>query len=323
MNDQSPIREPGQVRTRERPSEADALGRYLSEIGRHALLSKSEEVVLAQRIERGAVAQQSMASDDPLTPTERRRLRKVIRDGEAALDEFVLANLRLVVSIARKYQKSGMPLLDLIQEGNLGLIHAVEKFDWRKGFKFSTYATWWIRQSIQRGIAARGRLVRIPSGGLDVIHRLTDATEQLTAEFGRTPTNAELAALLDVSPERLDALMRLRSDAGSLDKPVNEDSDSGLIDLVGDADADDPSVVALEQQRPAALDRHLQRWLTNDEQAVVAMRFGLHSGDPASQEAVGAELGMSASKVRQLERSALEKLRSTPEADEMRLLLAS
>ena len=301
----------------------DTLGQYFSEIGRHALLTKEQEAALAQRIERGVNAQRSLDGAESLTPTEHRRLRRIARDGEHAFDEFVLANLRLVVSVARKYQKSGMPLADLIQEGNLGLIHAVEKFDWRKGFKFSTYATWWIRQSIQRGIAARARLVRIPSGGLDVIHRLTEATDELSSDLGRPPTTVELAEHLEVSPERLDALQRVRTDAASLDKPVNEESDSGLIDLVGDLEADDPANSALHGAMPAAIDRHLQRWLNADERAVIRLRFGLHSGDPASQESVGSSLGMSASKVRQLERSALEKLRTTPEADEMYLLLAS
>src|SRR4249919_427986 len=206
----------------------DLVRLYLEDVGRHDLLTKDDEVRLAQAIEAGVVARNELEAAKKLTPTQRRTLRRGIRQGEEAHRQFVNSNLRLVVSIAKKYQSSGLPLLDIVQEGNLGLIHAVDKFDWRKGFKFSTYATWWIRQAIQRGIANSGRTIRLPVHAGDNLLRLHRVRAQLEAELEREPTVVELARELDVAEEKVVEVLRYAVDTVSLDEPVRDDGDAEL-----------------------------------------------------------------------------------------------
>src|SRR5258706_1981251 len=221
--------------------EEDLVRLYLTDIGQYPLLTKEDEVRLAQQIEQGNSARRDL--EDPagsVTPSRKTQLKREVRRGEDAERTFVQSNLRLVVSIAKKYQASGLPLLDLVQEGNLGLMQAVEKFDWRKGFKFSTYATWWIRQAIQRGIANTGRTIRLPAHAGDNLLRLHRVRAQLESELEREPTVAELARELDVAEEKVTELLLVAPDPVSLAEPVSEDGETELGDLVEDRSAESP-----------------------------------------------------------------------------------
>ena len=218
----------------------DLVRLYLEDVGRHDLLTKDDEVRLAQAIEAGVAARTELEAAKKLTPTQRRKLRRAIRQGEEAHRQFVNSNLRLVVSIAKKYQSSGLPLLDIVQEGNLGLIHAVDKFDWRKGFKFSTYATWWIRQAIQRGIANSARVIRLPVHAGDMLTALLKMRAQLEGSLGRTPTLAELAAEAELPLDKVVEVLRYAVDTVSLDEPVRDDGDAELGDFVEDRNATAP-----------------------------------------------------------------------------------
>ncbi|MDY7100338.1 MAG: sigma-70 family RNA polymerase sigma factor [Actinomycetota bacterium] len=300
--------------------EPDVVRHYLDEIGRHDLLTKQDEIDLAQRIEEGERARG--AFDSATTPAEKRQLRRAISEGDAAFERFVTANLRLVVSIAKRYSASGMPLADLIQEGNLGLIRAVEKFDWRKGFKFSTYATWWIRQAIQRGIGRSARLVHLPNDLLDRIGRLEATAEDLESELGRKPTMSELADALDLTEERLSGLLQFRSDPMSLDAPLDEDSDSVFSDVVAaDAEAQ-PHNLVLDDLQPTEV-RALMDCLDERERHILVLRYGLEGEPPLARSVIAERTGVEPRKVRVLEQAALEKLRARPDLDEARLLLAS
>ena len=217
---------------------------YLSEIGRHALLTKADEARLGAQVKAGLAAVDELAKGAH-TPARQRELTKLIRVGEAAKDTFVKANLRLVVSIAKKYQSADLPLLDLIQEGNIGLMHAVDKFDADKGFKFSTYATWWIRQAITRGIANTGRTIRLPVHAVDQVKLLQKARQELTERLGRQPRDAELADALDVGIDKLHEIMAFARIPGSLDAPLTDDGDTELGDLVGDPNAESPADMAV------------------------------------------------------------------------------
>src|SRR3954467_6625459 len=218
----------------------DLVRLYLDEIGRHDLLTKDDEARLAQRIELGRAARAELDGPEKVPAGRRRELMRQVREGDEATDVFVKANLRLVVSIAKKYQASGLPLLDLVQEGNLGLIHAVEKFDWRKGFKFSTYATWWIRQAIPRGIANTGRTIRLPVHAGDQLTRLRKAQAVLEVKYGRPATQAELAEEMDLPLDKLAEIFRYARDPLSLAEPLREDGDDELGDLVADPTATSP-----------------------------------------------------------------------------------
>ena len=234
----------------------DLVRMYLSDIGQYSLLTKDDEVRLAQAIENGVAAATELEATQP-TPAKKRELRKLVREGEDAERTFVQANLRLVVSIAKKYQASGLPLLDLVQEGNLGLMHAVEKFDWRKGFKFSTYATWWIRQAITRGIANTGRTIRLPVHAGDTVARIQKARSRLELELGRPATVVELAADLEMEPEKVTEALRFASDTLSLSDPLREDGDAELGDIVADPNAESPFEVAATTLLPAQIERLL------------------------------------------------------------------
>jgi RNA polymerase sigma factor (sigma-70 family) len=311
-----------QVTRRTERHEEDLVRVYLDEIGRHELLTKDDEARLAQDIEAGREARAKLEAPGRIKRAERRQLEELVLRADQAREEFVQSNLRLVVSIAKKYQSSGLPLLDLVQEGNLGLIHAVEKFDWRKGFKFSTYATWWIRQAIQRGIANTGRTIRLPAHAGDNLLRLHKVRAQLEAELEREPTVAELAKELDLSEEKVTELLLVAPDPVSLAEPVSEDGETELGDLVEDRNAESPFDAAARALLPAEIDKLLSV-LDERERAILSLRFGLDRGEPRTPDEVGELVNLSRERVRQIEARALSRLRH-PSADTgVRLLLAS
>ena len=301
-------------RTRVRSTEGidgkDAVGLYLDEIARTPLLSAEDEVELARTIEAGLYAQEVL--DGGVTSRVRasqEELTALAMAGQEAMQRFVKANLRLVVSVARKYGRSQMPLLDLVQEGNTGLIRAVEKFDYTKGFKFSTYATWWVRQSISRGIAQQGRIVRLPVHVAEQINQVSAVRRTLERRLGRDPETLEIAEELGLEEERVIELIRYSRDHVSLDAPVEEDGDTALGDLIARETAPGPDEVVLDAQDLARLDELLS---TLDERSadVVRRRYGLLDGRQAKLADIGAVWGITAERVRQIERHALETLRT-------------
>jgi RNA polymerase sigma factor (sigma-70 family) len=288
--------------------EEDLVRLYLTDIGQYPLLTKEDEVELARRIEDGVAATAELVSDPPPTGARRRELRRARREGEAAEQRFVQSNLRLVVSIAKKYQASGLPLLDLVQEGNLGLMHAVEKFDWRKGFKFSTYATWWIRQAITRGIANTGRTIRLPVHAGDTLTRVQKARARLELNLGRPPTTSEVAADLELPEERVVEALRFASDPVSLSEPLREDGDAELGDLVEDRGAASPFEAAAEELLSDEIVRLLAP-LDPREREILWLRFGLDRGEPRTLEEVGQHFALTRERIRQIEARAMSKLR--------------
>jgi RNA polymerase primary sigma factor len=293
--------------------EEDLVRLYLNDIGKHGLLTKDDEARLGQAIETATGARDELNSGKALTAAEKRRLRQAIRDGERATQVFIESNLRLVVSIAKKYQASDLPLLDLVQEGNLGLMHAVEKFDYRKGFKFSTYATWWIRQAITRGIANTGRTIRLPVHAGDLLSRLKKARVQLELEKGRRPTLGELAVELDLPERQVAEILRYASEPMSLSDPLREDSDTELGDIVEDRGAVSPFEAAAEALLPEELSRLLAP-LGEREREILRLRFGLDRGEPRTLEEVGDKFNLTRERIRQIEARAMSKLRH-PSAD--------
>ncbi len=272
--------------------EEDLVRLYLTDIGQYPLLTKDDEVRLAQAIEAGAEARQALETTKGLTPVKKRELRRLAHHGEDAQQTFVQSNLRLVVSIAKKYQASGLPLLDLIQEGNLGLMHAVEKFDWRKGFKFSTYATWWIRQAITRGIANTGRTIRLPVHAGDTLARLQKARSRLELKYGRPATLAELAAEVEMTEDKVTEALRFAAEPLSLSEPLREDGDAELGDVVEDRSAESPFEVAATSLLPAEIDKLLSP-LDERERARgdVLLAHASGSGADGDARARGAEAG--------------------------------
>ena len=289
--------------------EEDLVRLYLTDIGQYTLLTKDDEVRLAKAIEAGKLANEEMTNSTNLTPTKRRELRKAAREGEIAERAFVQSNLRLVVSIAKKYQASGLPLLDLIQEGNLGLMHAVEKFDWRKGFKFSTYATWWIRQAITRGIANTGRTIRLPVHAGDTLARLQKARSRLELKFGRPATLAELAKEVEMPEDKVTEALRFAAEPLSLSEPLREDGDAELGDVVEDRSAESPFEVAATALLPEEIQRLLAP-LDEREREILRLRFGLDgSGEGRTLEEVGEHFQLTRERIRQIEARAMSKLR--------------
>jgi len=289
--------------------EEDLVRLYLTDIGQYTLLTKDDEVRLAKAIEAGKEAVAEMAKIKAPTATKRRELRKAIREGEVAERAFVQSNLRLVVSIAKKYQASGLPLLDLIQEGNLGLMHAVEKFDWRKGFKFSTYATWWIRQAITRGIANTGRTIRLPVHAGDTLARLQKARSRLELKFGRTATLAELAKEVEMPEDKVTEALRFAAEPLSLSEPLREDGDAELGDVVEDRSAESPFETAATALLPEEIQRLLAP-LDEREREILRLRFGLGgSGEGRTLEEVGEHFNLTRERIRQIEARAMSKLR--------------
>jgi RNA polymerase sigma factor (sigma-70 family) len=289
-------------------SEEDLVRLYLNEVGKHGLLTKDDEVRLAQAVEAGLTARAELATQEEITPSRQRQLSRVVRDGEQASEMFVTANLRLVVSIAKKYQAAELPLLDLVQEGNLGLIHAVEKFDWRKGFKFSTYATWWIRQAIARGIANSGRTVRLPTHAGDLLNQVIKARGRLEGQLGRRPTIAELAADLCVDEIKVTEILRHVNEPMSLSEPLGREGDGELGDIVEDHDAVSPFEAAAATLRSDEVAKMLLV-LDERERQVLQMRFGLDRAEPRTLDEVGARFHLTRERIRQIEARAISKLR--------------
>ena len=280
---------------------------YLREIGRVPLLQTAEEVDLAKRIERGRLAAARLLHPD-LGPEERARCEGEVARGERARQHLTEANLRLVVSIAKKYVNRGLSLLDLIQEGNIGLTRAVEKFDYRRGFKFSTYATWWIRQAITRAIADQARTIRVPVHMVESINKLTRASRQLQQDLGREPTRAEIACEMSVSAEKVRDIVRAAQQPISLETPVGEEEDSLLGDFIEDAASPSPVDAASRQLLSEQVGAVLSS-LTFREQRVLQLRFGIDDGRSRTLEEVGRELGVTRERIRQIEAKALRKLR--------------
>jgi RNA polymerase sigma factor (sigma-70 family) len=279
------------IKQRSEQEGEDLVKLYLGEIGRYPLLTKADEAELAQAIEAGREAAEELSAGGSLTPAKKRELRRLIQEGEAAQERFIQANLRLVVSIAKRYQASGLPLLDLVQEGNLGLIHAVEKFDWRKGFKFSTYATWWIRQALTRGIANTGRTVRLPVHAGDTLARIQKARAYLEHKLGRPATLDELGAEVELPYEKLVEALRFRSEPLSLSNPLAEDGDAELGDVVPDMAAECPAEAATAAMMGHEIGKLLSG-LDDREREILRLRFGLDCGEPRTLEEVGEQFSL-------------------------------
>ena len=293
---------------------SDPVRMYLQEIGRVPLLTAQQEVELAMQMEAGIRAEEKIKeSDGELGTEERVILERTGRLADRARKRLVEANLRLVVSIAKKYVGRGMSLLDLVQEGNLGLIRAVEKFDYRKGFKFSTYATWWIRQAVTRSLADQGRTIRVPVHMVETINKLAQVQRTLMQELGREPTIEDIAGELELDPEKVTELRRIAQDPISLEAPLGGEEDSTLGDFVEDKDAEVPVEAAsfklLQQYLSLALEE-----LNERERQVVIMRFGLADGKVRTLEEVGAHFRVTRERIRQLETKALAKLRQPARA---------
>ncbi|MCQ1949803.1 RNA polymerase sigma factor [Arthrobacter sp. zg-Y859] len=287
---------------------ADPVKDYLKQIGKVALLNAEQEVDLALRIEAGLYAEEKMAADPDMDPKLKRELQWVSHDGKRAKNHLLEANLRLVVSLAKRYTGRGMLFLDLIQEGNLGLIRAVEKFDYTKGFKFSTYATWWIRQAITRAMADQARTIRIPVHMVEVINKLARVQRQMLQDLGREPAPEELALELDMTPEKVVEVQKYGREPISLHTPLGEDGDSEFGDLIEDSEAvvpaDAVSFTLLQEQLHSVLDT-----LSEREAGVVAMRFGLTDGQPKTLDEIGKVYGVTRERIRQIESKTMSKLR--------------
>ncbi len=287
---------------------ADPVKDYLKQIGKVALLNAEQEVELAKRIEAGLFAEETLNSGDKLDPKLHRELLWIAEDGRRAKNHLLEANLRLVVSLAKRYTGRGMLFLDLIQEGNLGLIRAVEKFDYTKGYKFSTYATWWIRQAITRAMADQARTIRIPVHMVEVINKLARVQRQMLQDLGREPTPEELAKELDMTPEKVIEVQKYGREPISLHTPLGEDGDSEFGDLIEDSEAivpaDAVSFTLLQEQLHAVLDT-----LSEREAGVVSMRFGLTDGQPKTLDEIGKVYGVTRERIRQIESKTMSKLR--------------
>ncbi|MCB0086318.1 MAG: RNA polymerase sigma factor RpoD [Caldilineaceae bacterium] len=294
----------------------DSISLYLKEIGRVPLLTAEEEVALAKRMERGRDARKKL-SQGLSDWEEREKLLWYVRDGQAAQEHLIKANSRLVVSVAKKYVGRGVPFLDLIQEGNIGLIRAVKKFDFRRGFKFSTYATWWIRQAVTRAIADQGRTIRVPVHMYEQINRLTRTSRQLVQELGRDPTTEEIADELGVSPRKVEHIMRVSQRPLSLEMPVGEEEDSYLGDFIEDEDADSPSEAAGQHVLREVIDEIFQS-LTPREVRILQLRFGLVDGYCYTLEEVGKKFGVTRERIRQIEAQALSRLRHPSRSRKLR-----
>jgi RNA polymerase primary sigma factor len=291
---------------------------YLKEIGKVSLLTAEQEVYLAKRIEAGEFARQQL--DDPdaeLSDEARKGVAELVVDGHVAKKSLIEANLRLVVSIAKRYVGRGMLFLDLIQEGNLGLIRAVEKFDYTKGFKFSTYATWWIRQAITRAIADQARTIRIPVHMVETINNVMRVQRQMVQDLGRDPSVEELAEKVEMTPARVREIMRISQEPVSLETPVGEEDDSHLGDFIEDQEAIAPADAAARALLHEAVSEALDE-LTERERRVVCLRFGLEDGQARTLEEVGREFGVTRERIRQIESKTLAKLRHPIRSQKLR-----
>ena len=290
------------------PAMGDSVHTYLKSIGRTSLLTAEQEVDLAKRIEAGLFAEHKLETATGLDEKFRRDLELVAEDGRRAKAHMLEANLRLVVSVAKKYSDRGLSLLDVVQEGNLGLIRAVEKFDYSKGYKFSTYAMWWIRQAIQRGFADSARTIRLPVHVLEMLSKLSRVERDMHQRLGREPTPEELAVELDRTPDQIEELLRTSRQPISLDSTIGEDGETSIGDLIEDVDAPEASELVdrqlMAEQLRSALDA-----LTPREATIMAMRFGLYDGNPHTLDEIGRALGLTRERIRQLEKQSLSKLR--------------
>jgi len=290
------------------PAMGDSVHTYLKSIGRTSLLTAEQEVDLAKRIEAGLFAEHKLETATGLDEGYRRDLELVAEDGRRAKAHMLEANLRLVVSVAKKYSDRGLSLLDVVQEGNLGLIRAVEKFDYTKGYKFSTYAMWWIRQAIQRGFADSARTIRLPVHVLEMLSKLSRVERDMHQRLGREPTPDELAVELDRTPDQIEELLRTSRQPISLDSTIGEDGETSIGDLIEDVDAPEASELVdrqlMAEQLRSALDA-----LTPREATIMAMRFGLYDGNPHTLDEIGRALGLTRERIRQLEKQSLSKLR--------------
>lgn len=290
-----------------RISSDDTIGLYLKEMARVPLLSAKEEVELAKRIEKGQEAKRRLA-EDRHDPEEMEALKRVIEEAKAARDHMIKANTRLVVSIAKKYMGRGVPFLDLIQEGNLGLMKAVKKFDWRRGYRFSTYATWWIRQTITRAIADQGRTIRVPVHMSERIRRLYKTSRELEQELGRQPTPEEIAGEMDVEPYKVRWMMKVSWRPLSLEKPVGEEEDTELANFIEDKSSPAPSQRVSRDLLRKRVEEVLST-LTPREARILRYRFGLQDGRHYTLEEVGQKFGLTRERIRQIEGKALRRLR--------------
>ena len=285
----------------------DTIGLYLKEVGRVPLLTAEEEVELAQRIERGRMAREELARGN-VSPRRRQDLQLLIEDGWAAREHLITANSRLVISVAKKYMGRGVPFLDLIQEGNIGLIRAAKKFDYRRGHKFSTYATWWIRQAVTRAIADQGRTIRVPVHMGDQINKLLRVQHQLTQRLGRDPSVEELAEALDVTPQKVENMIQVARRPLSLETPTDDEEDSVLGDFIQDEEVPAPDETATYN----LLREHLETVLNGlppREVRILQLRYGLLDGQAYTLEEVGRKMGVTRERVRQIEAQALSRLR--------------
>src|SRR5579863_4818591 len=297
------------VRTAAAGPTGDPVKDYLKQIGKVRLLNAEQEVELAKRIEAGLFAEEKLAAGNgALRADQSIDLEWIADDGRRAKDHLVEANLRLVVSLAKRYAGRGVLFLDLVQEGNLGLIRGVEKFDYTRGYKFSTYATWWIRQAITRAMTDQARTIRLPAHMVEVINKLTRVQRQMLQDLGREPTPAELAVELDMTPEKVIEVLKYGRDPISLDTPLGEDGDSEFGDLIEDSEAIEPGEAAgftmLQEQLHSVLDT-----LSEREAGVVSMRFGLTDGQPKTLDEIGKVYGVTRERIRQIESKTMSKLR--------------
>ena len=295
----------------------DSISLYLKEIGRIPLLTAEQEVSLAKRMEAARDAKRNLSKDGRLSQDERQRLRETIRDGKAAKEHLIKANSRLVVSVAKKYVGRGVPFLDLIQEGNIGLIRAVKKFDYHRGYKFSTYATWWIRQAVTRAIADQGRTIRVPVHMYEQINRLARVSRQLVQELGRDPTMEEIAGELGVTAKKVERTIKVSQRPLSLEMPVGEEDDSFLGDFIEDSEAPSPTDQASQQLLREQIDSIFSS-LTPREVRILQLRFGLVDGYAYTLEEVGKKFGVTRERIRQIEAQALGRLRHPSRSRKLR-----
>ncbi|MEV7779050.1 RNA polymerase sigma factor [Kitasatospora sp. NPDC088351] len=312
-----PDREPGRTPAEATGPAADLLRQYLREIGRIRLLNAEEEVELARRIEAGLFAEERLNREPPPPEPLAAELDTLVLAGRIAKRRLIEANLRLVVSVAKRHVGRGLTLLDLVQEGNLGLIRAVEKFDYARGYKFSTYATWWIRQAMSRALADQARTIRVPVHVVELINRVVRVQRSLLQERGAEPGPADIAAVLELTGERVRELLRLAQEPISLHTPVGEEDDVALGDLIEDADAASPA----ESATFLLLRQHLDAVLATlgeRERQVVQLRYGLDDGRPRTLEEIGALFGVTRERIRQIESKTLVKLRDHAFAEQLR-----
>lgn len=300
----------------------DAVRMYLGEIGQVALLSADDERRLGRAI-RTMQEAKTRSAEGALTATQRRELRIIMREGEEAFEHLITANLRLVVSIARKYDGRELQLLDLIQEGNIGLMRAAEKYDWEKGFKFSTYATWWIRQAMMRAMADQGRTIRVPSHVVEMLNRITKADRELNVELKREPTYAELAERTLIPAEKIEELKQISSVTISLDEPVSSDEDSATWgDKFGGDTTDSPADVAQRRELVDAISLELDH-LPDRDRRIIDKRFGISSGEPQTLDDVAKQEGVTRERIRQIEQKTLARLRHPNNSQRLRSYLES